>query len=320
MAKSLQEYADWLDERKLLWPVAPRPVPASATPSTRPLPDLRGVTWAIYGTLLTIADGRLLLQHPQQIRMQVALEKTIHEFNMWNSMSRKPGAPWEYMLQQFTRLVEDGQLASSGRKGETAELNLAGLWQTLISRLGKKEYSYDEDLYGDLDEFSEKVAYFFHSCLQGVAAAPQALPALQAVAAAGLAQGLVGDAQPFTLVQLTRALRPQGVLPPLGRLFQPGCLSLSFREGYRQPSQALFEKSVAGFAALGIAPEQVLHIGSRLQDDLAVAKSFGFRTALYAGDKLSLQASSADFKNVALRPDRILTDLAQVRQILGVER
>lgn len=316
MAKSLQEYADWLDERQLLWPAAPKPVPVSATPSLKPLPGVRGVTWALYGTLLAISDGRLLLLHPQQIRMQVALEKTIHEFNMWNSMSRKPGAPWEYMLQQYTRMVEDSQLAGSGRKGETAEINSAYLWRKLIERLGKKEYAYDEDFYGDLDEYAEKVAYFFQSCLQGVGAAPHALSALEEVAYAGISQGIVGDAQPFSLVQLQRCLRQQGPVPPLAGLFAGGCLSLSFLVGYRQPSHALFEQCIEQFAARGVAPEQILHVSSRLNDDLALAKAMGLRTALYAGDKNSLQATSADLKNPALRPDRILTELPQVRQIL----
>jgi FMN phosphatase YigB (HAD superfamily) len=319
MAKSLQDYAEWLDERKLMWPAAPAVVPAKATPYLKPLPDVRGVVWNVYGTLLRISDGRLLVQHPEPMRMQIALEKTIEEFNMWNSMSRKPGAPWEYMLQQYTRIVEDRQLAGSGRKGETPEVNTAEIWKALVERLGKKEYSYDEDQYGDLDDFSEKVAYFFQSCLQGVAANDGAIKTLQEVMNAGYTQGLVADAQPFTLVQLLRALgQQQGRMPFLGDLFDPNCLILSVREGYRQPSVALFEKCVSQFDRLGMAPNEILYIGSRLKDELAPAKKLGLRTALFAGDKNSLQATSADLKLPELRPDRILTELSQVRQILGI--
>ena len=28
--------------------------------------------------------------------MQIALQKTIEEFKMWHSMSRKPGQPWDH--------------------------------------------------------------------------------------------------------------------------------------------------------------------------------------------------------------------------------
>ena len=182
MARTLFEYAEWLEERNLLWPAAPKAAPAPATPFLRPLPGIRAVTWSIYGTLLTISDGELLHMHPQSIRMQVALDKTIHEFNMWNSMTRKPGAPWEYMLQKYKNAVEEQSMAASDQKGEIPEINSALVWRKLLGMLEKKEYQYDEAFYGDLDELSEKVAYFFHLCLQGAAAAPHAQQALSSVA------------------------------------------------------------------------------------------------------------------------------------------
>lgn len=318
MSKSLEEYADWLDERKLLWPTPPEPSPAKATPYLKPLPDVRGVVWSLYGTLLTIADGKLLLLHPQQIRMQVALDKTIQEFNMWNSMSRKPGAPWEYMLQQYTNLLEERSLAASPRKGDQTEIDASEIWRKLIERLGKKEYQYDESLYGDESELAEKVAYFFQACLQGVGPAPNALRALQTVNDAGFTQGLVADAQPFSLLQLKRALRKQGPVASLFDLLTPSCLALSYQLGVRQPSQLLFETCVSQFRRSGMEPPEILFVSSRVADELAVAKKLGLRTALYTGDKTSLQATSADLKQPELKPDRILTDLAQVRQILGI--
>src|SRR5579863_3648064 len=118
MAKSLQEYADWLDVRETLWPAAPRPVAPRATPFLKPLKGIRAVTWDVYGTLLSISEGRLLSLSSDPLRMEVALDKTIHEFNMWNSMTRKPGAPWEYMLEQYKGLVAAAQLAASPRPGQ----------------------------------------------------------------------------------------------------------------------------------------------------------------------------------------------------------
>src|SRR5262245_33254890 len=139
MPKSILEYAGWLDERKLLWPQVPELVPPKATPYLKRLHGIRAVTWSVYGTLLRISEGRLLFMHPDALCMEVALDKTIHEFNMWNSMSRKPGAPWEYMFQQYKGLVETGQLAASRRSGEAPEIDAAHVWQVLIERLGKKD-------------------------------------------------------------------------------------------------------------------------------------------------------------------------------------
>jgi FMN phosphatase YigB (HAD superfamily) len=319
MPKTLLEYSNWLDERDLLWPAPPSPEPIKATPFLDELPDIRAVTWGGYGTLLRVADGRLLPMVDEPLRMEVALEKTIHEFNMWHSMSRKPGAPWEYMLQQMKRLVEDHQLAGSGHKGEAPEVDLAQVWRKLIERLLQKDFEWDQGELGDLDEFSDKVAYFFNRCLQGVTAAPHARMALRHVHKAGCMQGFIADGQVFTPVQLIRELREQGATPALSKIFSTGCICLSYEFGVRQPAPTLFKACLTRLAKEGIRPGEVLHLASRLAEELGPAKKLGMKTALYAGDKSSVQATGAEINDPDLRPDRILTDLAQIRQIVPGE-
>ena len=78
-------------------------------------------------------------------------------------------------------------------------------------------------------------------------------------------------------------------------------------------------EAVFKFAEEGIAPQEILHVSSRLKDDLAVAKQAGMRTALYAGDPTSLRASKDDMKDPDIRPDRLMTNLFQVREILSLK-
>lgn len=318
MGLSLREYAAWLNERKLLWPAAPKIEPAKATPYLAPLTGIKAVAWNVYGTLLTISDGQLLLQHPQAVRMQIAMEKTIHEFNMWGSMTRRPGEPWEYFLPKYNTAVDDAKLAGGCKKGDFPEVNSAAVWRKLLDMLSQKDYAYDKNRYGDLDELAEKVAFFFQLCLQGIQAAPSALRVVTDVANAGLQQGLLAESQSYTLAQLLQGLEQQGRLPPLTDVFAPGCLILTHELGVRKPSVSLFQRSREQFAELNIKPEQVLYVSSRLTDDLAVAKQQGFRTALFAGDKLSLKASAAECKDPATKPDRLLTKLDQIHGLLGI--
>lgn len=318
MAQSLAEYAEWLAGRKLIWPVPPPPVAVKATPYLKPLAGIRAVTWAVYGTLLRVTDGQLLHIHPQPLRMQVALEKTIQEFNMWNSMTRKPGAPWEYMAHQYQEIVEAQRMAGTRHKGDVPEVDSAAVWRKILDRLGRKEYQYDESRFGSLDELAAKVAFFFHASLQGVQAADHARDVMEEVVRAGLRQGLVADAQSFTLVQLLRAFGKAGKLPAVGEILTPGCLVLSFEEGVRPPSKSLYRTAAARFESLGISPQEVLHVGSRLREDLVVAREHGFRTALFAGDGASLKATKAELLDPAHKPDRLLTDLRQLRDVLSL--
>lgn len=317
MAKSLFEYAEWLNQRNLRWPAPPKFESAKATAYLKPLAGIKAITWNIYGTLLRISDGELLLRHPQPIRMEVALDKTIQEFNMWNSMTRKPGKPWEYLQLKYGHVLDELTMAPSGRKGDVTEVNSNHLWRKLLGMLDKKDYEYDKSFYGDLDELAEKVAYFFHSSLQGIEASAHALQSLLVLQSAGLEMGLLADAQPFTIVQLMRALSEQGSLPRQS-LFTPSLNTYSYVEGVRKPSKTLFLRAVDRMVKRGIEPEQILHVSSRVHDDLAAAKSLGMRTALYAAEKLGLQAAAEELKDPATKPDRLITSLAQVREIIGV--
>jgi FMN phosphatase YigB (HAD superfamily) len=315
--KKLLDYTDWLDERKLLWPAPPKRLPVAATPSIEPLVGIRGVAFNIYGTLLRISDGELFFVHPQAVRMEIALEKTIKEFGMWNSMTRQPGAPWKGMLVRYERALDEQRLATTHTLGDTPEVDSALLWLKMIHLLAHKEYTYDVARYGTLEEFSEKIAFFFHSSLQGIEAEEGALQALRGLFQAGIRVGLVADAQRFTPVQMLRAFRQQGTLRSLDELFDPALATLSYREGIRKPSRSLYQHALERFRRMGIAASQVLMVGTRVADDLAIAKDVGMRTALLAADRTSLAAKREELADPETRPDRLLTSLTQLREIVG---
>jgi FMN phosphatase YigB (HAD superfamily) len=318
MPKTLLEYADLLDERNLRWPAPPKFETVKATPSIKPLQGIRAVTWSLYGTLLRITDGELLFRHPQSIRMEVAVEKTIHEFNMWNSMTRRPGKPADLLIPKYLNAMEELRLTASNRKGDIVEIDSAQVWKKMLELLDKKEYRYDESIYGDLNELSQKVAFFFHSSLQGIEAANGALATLMAISDGGLRQAALADAQCFTLVQLTRVLRSQGSVLDMDMLLPASLNTLSYEWGIRKPSISLYAQTILRFKEIGIEPDEILHIGTRFHDDLAIAKTCGMKTVLYAGDMTSLQATGADLKNPETRPDRLITELPQLRNILQV--
>ena len=319
MSKSLQEYLAWLDQRsELIWPRPPAPKPLKATPYLKPIPGVRAVVWSIYGTLLRIDGGRLQHLHSQPLRMQIALEKTIEEFNMWHSMSRKPGAPWEYMLQQYKRVLDGERVKPSKKRGDLREIDSIMIWGKLIDRLIRNEYEYDVDFYGNLGDLAEKVAYFFHANLQGVAATEDIVETLRQVASAGMRQGVLDDGQSFTTAQLLRALQEQAPVRSLGEFFTASVITISSDLQVRKPSPSLFNAGFAPLVRMGIEPRNILYVSHRLEDDLAVARRTGVRTALYAADAACCDVQPAQLRDPELKPDRLLTDIRQIREILGI--
>src|SRR4051812_22593079 len=211
MPLTLEQYAQFLDTKGLSWPAPPQPAKAKAKPHLSPMPLVRMVTWNIYGTLLSLMDGELHFTHPQQFVMDLALDKTVQEFKMWGSMSRKPGQPSEYMGELYRRALDDQRLAGSGGE-KFPEIHAEKIWENIVKKLLQKEYKFDAGFFGSLNEYVRKIAYFFHASLQGTALYHGADLALQAIQSAGLRQGLLADAQCFTLVQLQRSLMAHGGL------------------------------------------------------------------------------------------------------------
>ena len=313
MPMTLEQYAEHLGTRDLVWPGPPPLERVKARPHLKAMPQVRAVTWSLYGTLLRIVGGQLLFEHPQKFVMEIALDKTVQEFKMWGAMSRKPGQPSEYMGQIYHRVLSDLQLAPS--PGEKfPEIAAERIWEAILKKLQQKDYKYDAAFYGPIGEYCRKIAYFFHASLQGTACQEGASAALEHVYRAGLKQTLLADAQCFSFVQLKRGLIEQRCGASAEELVSPPAAALSCEVGGRKPSERLFKHCLS---KLGLPADQVLHVGARLSIDLAPAKKLGMRTALFAGDKESLQATKEQLKDPATRPDVLLTELGQIAEIVG---
>src|SRR5438552_13261926 len=153
MPLTLEQYADYLDTRDLPWPAAPAPQRPKARPHLVALSEVRMVTWNIYGTLLAIAGGDLVFVHPQKFVMDVALEKTVQEFKMWGSMSRKPGQPSEYLGQMYKNVLDEQRTVPGGIE-RYPEVLSERVWEAIIKKLLQKDYRFDAGFFGALNELS----------------------------------------------------------------------------------------------------------------------------------------------------------------------
>ena len=274
MPSSLEQYATYLDTRKdLLWPAAPSATPLKARPHLSRLSDVRAVLWNVYGTLLAIPQGELLFEHPTPFVMSNSLDKTLQEFKMWASMSRKPGQPADDLLRQYRQILSEQSLGGGGERHP--EIQVERVWEVILKRLMQKDYKFDAGFFGAMNEYSRKVAYFFHASLQGTACYEGAAVALKHVVASGLRQGLLGDGQCFTTVQLQRGLTAQDGSVRLDDVLNDGLVVLSHELRGKKPSERLFRKALEELQAAGVSPPEVLHVGSRMVQDIIPAKRLG---------------------------------------------
>lgn len=311
MPLTLEQYAvSYLPNRGLPWPAAPIPDPPKARPHLTRLP-VKAVMWNVYGTLLSIPAGELQFEHPLDFVMDAALDKTIQEFKMWQSMSRKPGAPAAYMKELYNRALSTVRLTGGG------EIVSERIWDDIVKKLLQKDYQFDVGTYGALNEFVQKIAYFFHASIQGTGPYPGAAEALRSVADAGKVQGLLADGQCFTPAQIVKAMRPDDPGFDIDATFPAKLRILSCAYKTKKPSEALFGAALEALGERNIEPREVLHVGSHILRDIVPAKRAGMRTALFAGDKNSLHATPDQLKDPQQRPDVLLTDLTQILNVVS---
>ncbi len=315
MPLTLEQYVEQIHQKPgIPWPKPMSPEPVKAKPSTRLL-GVRAILWNVYGTLLNINGGELTLTTEDQFLLSVALEKTIHEFKMWASMSRKPGQPSEYMKEIFKKEYDTLRLQAYTEK--IPEMQSEKIWDAIIKKLQMKDYKYDVGHYGSQAEYVKKIAYFFQASLQGVEGYPRLAETLEAVANQGVLQGLLGDGQCFTYGQLQRCVQLENPNATLAMWVPTNLGCVSYEIQGRKPSDTLFRKAIETLAKKGIDPEEILHVGSNLVRDIAPAKKWGLKTALFAGDKRSLVAPSDLLKDPNHRPDALITELPQVLDLIG---
>lgn len=316
MPLTIDQYAAHLETRGLPWPVPPTPTLPKVKPHVPPLSGIRAVLWNPYGTLLNITEGELKFEVASDFQMNIALEKTIHEFKMWGSMSRKPGQPSEYMREIYRKVLDEQRLAPS--PGEKyPELLAEKVWESIVKKLQQKEYKYDAGFYGALPDYCRKIGLFFHASLQGTGCYPGAASTLRALQAAGMIQGLLGDGQSFTAAQLARCILKDDPAAILDEIMAQEDRILSFEKRARKPSDTLFEAAIEAMGRRGIEAGEILHVGNSLTRDIGPAKKWGMKTALFAGDKASLNATAEQLRDPQFRPDALLTELGQVPPLLG---
>src|SRR6516162_8726146 len=178
MALTLLQYANYLDTRDLSWPSPSEIKRPKAKPCLTRLPEVKAITWSVYGTLLAINGGELWFEHPDKFVMDIALDKTVQEFKMWNAMSRKPGQPADYLKQVYRQILTAQRMLPSPKERHPETL-ADHVWEAFIKKLLQNDYTFDAGFYGALNEFSRKVAYFFHTSIQGTTCYPGAAPALR---------------------------------------------------------------------------------------------------------------------------------------------
>lgn len=275
-----------------------QPVPAGAAARLRRLPGVRAVAFDVYGTLLISAAGEPTgCAEPGSGTAAFAAEAVAA------AGIALPEAAVGRLPAALGAEIARRRAAQRSAGVRYPDPDIRGTWRAVL-----------DDAVGagaaPTTAQVERLAVEFELRANPTWPMPHALETLQALHGRA-AIGIVSNAQFYTPLILRELLGA-----PFDALIPPDRRVCSYRHGRAKPGVELFEAASDRFAAAGIDRSECLFVGNDMRNDVRPAAACGWRTALFAGDARSLRTRDDDERCRSLRPDLILTSLAQLPPLL----
>lgn len=281
---------------------AMQPIATDVAPRLHTLEGIRAVLFDVYGTLLISASGDVgtVAETPADAFVDacraVALELT---------------TSGEEGTAALVATIEAFHAEARGRGVEYPEVDIVAVWRRTIDQLASREV-----VQGRVDEVDfQTLAIEYENRVNPVWPMPGLEQCMMSMRAALLHVGIVSNAQFFTPLLFPALL--QRSLAGLG--FSPELCVWSYRHGHAKPGTFVFDKVKETLASRDVSSCEVLYVGNDMLNDVTPARAVGFRTALFAGDHRSLRLREGDPRIAGIRPDIVVTHLAQVPGAIGLD-
>lgn len=282
------------------------PIPTNQSPRLAVLPEVKAVVFDVYGTLITSEVGDIGLTASRQ--HEQAFADALKECGI---MPLCDGIGAEVARYGRLNRLQRESLIAEGI--DYPEMDVLQLWADLISELK------NENKIGPTDgppELFMRLAIEYEFRLNNSAPMPYLEETLDALRFAGIPYGIVSNAQFYSPMMFEAFLGKS--VEQLG--FSPELISWSYQQRASKPSRLAFEPVLAGLKGIGLSPGEVLFVGNDMKKDVYGACGVGMKTALFAGDTRSLKLREEDPSVDGVVPDVVVTDLSQLKNVLGLTR
>jgi len=219
--------------KKINWQSRPvyESVPASITPKLTKFYGIKAVLCDVYGTIVK-GKSNSIADIEKNRKNTTAFSKTMQEFNLKNDLQRIDKKRPEELLNKL--YLEGIKEIHAEKKIKNPEIKIERVWEKIIQALTR--YSYNKKIYGNLKDFSFKIAYFHQYVSEDSSFYENAFRVLKSLKRKGIILGLVSNAQFYTPINLDIELRRQS-RGQIGMydMFNKGLISFSYKVGQSKP-------------------------------------------------------------------------------------
>lgn len=261
------------------------PVVTGVVPDLSKMQRYEAMLFDVYGTLLVSGAGEIGLN-----RVPIERDEDLQGLLNRYDVDFTP----QTLLEKLNRAIETAHLIGRYRGIAFPEVDIIDVWQKVLG--------------SDDTPRVKGFAMEYELIVNPVYPMPGLADLLAACKKQGLPTGIISNAQFYTVDLLELFLgEPLG-----GHVFDRRLLFFSWREKHAKPSTFMFNRAKAVLAGMGIPAFSVLYVGNDMRNDILPARSVGFRTALFAGDRRSLRQRRSEERCRDLSPDLTVTDLRQL--------
>ena len=273
-------------------------LPEDAEARLQKLPGIRAVIFDVYGTLFSsgVGDISLATEQNRDSELKSTLSDNGIQLTAEGHDARFDDRLHEHIHAHQAARREDGI--------EYPEVEIREVWVDFIQALVA-----DGLIGDDFEADIETLVIDYESRVNPTQAMPELEATLSELHQRGQVLGIISNAQFYTRLLFDTYLHKS-----LSELhFDERIHVWSYRELEGKPSQALYRLSAAHLKEQHqIEAEEVLYVGNDMRNDIWPASEVGFKTALFAGDTLSLRRRK-DHPNCAqLSADLEITPLSQI--------
>ena len=280
----------------------PVQIPDDATPRLPKLQGIRAVVFDVYGTLFSSGVGDISLATEED--RDAAIRATLRD----QGIDILPSAAGIRFDDALHAVIHSHQDARRSQGIEYPEVDIRDCWRELIKDLGDTHHI---AVPAELD--IDTLAVDYETRVNPTQPMPKLKEVLQTLHQRGIFLNIISNAQFYTPL-LFEAFLGQ-TITELGFSDRANVWSYAELEG--KPSKALYQYAAERLRQEHfLHPEQCLYIGNDMRNDIWPAQSLGFRTALFAGDRLSLRRRSDHPRLRDLQPDCEITTLEQIFEVI----
>jgi len=270
---------------------------APLTTSLRPAGKLKNkikcVLFDIYGTLFISGSGDISLADKKS-----PATTQINQLLTRYAIRKSP----QTLLAEFYRAIKARHKELRHEGIDFPEVNIDRIWMKVLPE--------------DDKTIARQFAVEFELIVNPVYPMPNLDKMLANCRHQGILMGIISNAQFYTPYLFKWLMDAE--LQDLG--IDPELIIYSYRFQIAKPSPTLFKIAAQKLKVKGISPSDVLYVGNDMLNDIYPAKTIGFQTALFAGDKRSLRLRSGEPCCDNLNADTIITNLNQLSRHIQSSR